>query len=256
MKAKVILAAAIVVAAAAVVGVLRLRASPDMKGAAGAESKGDYAAAFTQYAGALCGAIPDRAVPDVNRSKIFTPAAWKKTVGEYAAWLSGAPAAPANDAGRDTLLQAVKRNAARLHADNFMGGDSVKKLTPEQFAVLWNSAFFAAGVTPDSGHRPLADSCYAGNLSFIKVSALTSFTYEVSLIDTAAGRRTTFSVYPESSTLILATPGSHFLLCTSSFQPGPGMIWHSTPSLIPVTVPSSPSLCSFTLGTHVVREKH
>jgi hypothetical protein len=253
MKAKVLLAVAIVAAAAAVVGVLRLRASSGMKGAAGAESRGDYAAALTQYAGALCRAIPDRALPDVNRSRIFAPAAWKKTVAEYAAWLSGATAAPAGDAGQDTLLEAVRRNAARLHADNFMSGDSVKKLAPEQYKPLWNSAFFAPGVTPDSGHCPLADSCFAGNLSFIRASALTSFTYEVSLIDTAAGRRTTFSVYPESSTLVLAPPGAHFLLCTSSFQPGPGMIWRSTPSLIPVTVPSSPSLCSFTLGTHVVR---
>jgi hypothetical protein len=255
MKNRLILAAAIVVAAAAVVGVLRMRAVSGMKDAAGAESRGDYAAALTQYAGALCWAVPDRAVPDINRSKIFTPATWKRTVAEYAAWLSGVPAAPAGDAGRDTLLEAVKRNAARVRADNFINGDLVKKLAPEQYRLLWNSAFFAPGVTPDTGHRPLADSCFTGNLSFIRVSALTSFTYEVSLIDSAAGRRTTFSVYPESSTLILAPPGAHFLLCTSSFQPGPGMIWRSALSLIPVKVPESPSLCSFTLETHVVREK-
>jgi hypothetical protein len=255
MKTKVILAAAIVVAAAAVVVVLRLRASPDMKGAAGAEVRGDYATALAEYAGALCWALPDRTVPDINRSRVFTREVWRKAVGEYAAWLSGASPVSAGEAGHDSLLAAVKRNAARVHADNFKSGDVVKKLTPEQYAALWNSAFFAAGVTPDSGHRPLADSCYAKNLSFIRVSAMTSFTYEVSLIDTSAGRRTTFSVYPESSTLVLAPPGAHFLLCTSSFQPGPGMIWHSTLSLIPVTVPGSPSLCSFTLETHVERDK-
>ncbi|MBN2189367.1 MAG: hypothetical protein JW699_07920 [Chitinispirillaceae bacterium] len=248
--------AGILLASAAATAALLLTCSSGTDNAAGAEARGDYAEALKRYADALTRTIPVRAVPDVNRSKVFSVGIWKKTVAEYAAWFSGASTDPAaGGAGRDTLLEAVKRNAARVRADNFKSGDSVKELAPEQYRLLWNSAFFAPGVAPDTGHRPLADSCYAGKLSFIRVSALTSFTYEVSLIDAAAGRRTTFSVYPESSTLILAPPGVHFLLCTSSFQPGPGMIWRSAPSLIPVTVPSSPSLCSCTLGTHVVREK-
>jgi hypothetical protein len=225
--------------------------SSGTKEAASAEARGEYAEAFRRYSELLKRAVPVHAVPDINRSKVFSREVWKKAVAQYAAWISGEPAG----AGRDTLLEAVKRNAARVRADNYVSGDSVMRLTPEQYAVLWNSAFFARGVTPDTGHRPLADSCYAGKCSFLRVAALTSFTYEVSLIDSAAGRRTAFSVYPESSTLVLAPPGTHYLLCTSSFQPGPGMIWRSAPSLIPVTVPASPSLYSFTLQTHVVRTK-
>ena len=176
---------------------------------------------------------------------------------EYGAWLAVAPqAADADAAKRRGLLEAVNRNAARVHADNFTGSDSQKKLSTEQYAALWNSAFFAAGVKTDSSHLPLAASCYSRHLSFLRISAMTSFVYEVSLIDTAVNRRTLFSVYPESSTFILAPPGAHILLCKSSYQPGPGMIWRSTPTVIPITVPESPSLFSFTLETRVVREKN
>jgi len=253
-RGKIIIAVLLAIAAGVFVA-LRFRATDSAKTAAGAEGKGDYAAALAHYGEALYRVVPGHALPDVNRSRVFTQTLWKKTVDEYAAWLSGP--APSNAAGsrRDTLLDAVKRNAARVHADNFMSGESRAKLSLEQYLALWNSAFFAAGVTPDSGHRPVAESCYEKNLSFVKVSALSSFSYEVSLIDTAAGRRTVFAVYPESSTFILAPPGAHVLICKSSFQPGPGMIWRSAPALIPVTVPSTPSLCSFTLETHVMREK-
>lgn len=252
MKGKIILATAVLVVAAGIFVTMRLRAGSSVKAAEAAEIRGDYAAAVEHYVDALRKAVPSLTVPDVNRSKVFTQAVWKKAVDEYVSWLSGSAA---SDVRRDTILSAVKRNAALVHPDNFMSGESRVKLSPEQYFDLWKSAFFARGVMPDSGHRPLAESCYVKNLSFVKVSALTSFSYEVFLIDTAAGRRTVFSVFPESSTFVLASPGVHVLLCKSSFQPGPGMIWHSTTSFIPVTVPLSPSLCSFTLETHVERGK-
>lgn len=255
IKRRIIVSAALLAIAAGIFVALHFRSAADTKTAAGAERKGDYAAALTQYVDALFVVVPDRAVPDINRSRVFTQAVWKKTLEEYVAWLSCAAPSAAGNPRQDTLLEAVKRNAARINADNFISGESRMKLSLDQYLALWNSAFFAASVMPDSGHRPVAKSCYEKNLSFVKVSALSSFSYEVSLIDTAAGRRTVFGVFPESNTLILAPPGAHILICKSSYQPGPGMIWKSAPVPIPIMVPSSPSLCSFTLETHVVREK-
>jgi hypothetical protein len=174
----------------------------------------------------------------------------------YAARLSGTSAADVDRARRNALLDAANRNAARIHENNFTSNDSRKKISAEQqYAALWNSAFFAAGIKPDSSHRSLAASCYGKNISFLKISALTSYIYDVTLIDTVADRRTSFTVYPESSTFILATPGMHLLICKSSFQPAPGQLWRSAPTIIPLMVPQSPSLVSFTLETRVVREK-
>jgi hypothetical protein len=255
MHRNVLLAAAAVMTAAGIFAGLRFRDAGFVKKAVEAEARGDHAAALAAYADALCRAVPDRAVPDFNRSKVFSPARWRRTVEKYVAWLSGVRRSESGAARQDTLLNAVARSAGRVHEDNFRSGESRNSLGPEQYEFLWNSAFFARGVAPDTAHRRLVESCYRRGLSFVKISALTSFSYEVSLIDTAAGRRTTFGVFPESSTLLLAPPGAHVLLCRSSYQPGPGMIWRSAPTVIPVTVPSSPSLCSFTLETHVVRKK-
>jgi hypothetical protein len=252
MKSRIILTLIVAGIAAGGIVMLRHRAGVCVNNAAGSEQRGDPAAALAENINALLREVPGRAVPDINRSKIFTATAWKKAVEEYALWLSGPAQRVAGLAG---FLGTAERSASRVHADNFMSSESRKKLSPGQFAALWNSAFFAAGVAPDSGHRPLADSCYSKKMSFVNISALTSFVYEVSLIDTSAGRRTTFSVYPESGTLVLASPGAHVLVCRSSYEPGPGMIWRSTPTIIPVTVPESSSLFSFTLETHVLREK-
>jgi len=258
MKRGIAVLAVLPVIAIGIFFALRLRVAADITTAAAAETKGDYEAALAQYVDALEKTIPSLVVPEVNHSKVVAPAAWKKEMEEYVAWLAVAPQASsvvADAAKRRGLLEAVHRNAARVHADNFTGSDAHKKLSTEQYAALWNSAFFAAGIKADSSHLPLAASCYSRHLSFLRISALTSFVYEVSLIDTALGRRTLFSVYPESGTFILAPPGAHILLCKSSYQPGPGMIWRSTPTVIPITVPESPSLFSFTLESHVVREK-
>jgi hypothetical protein len=258
MKRGTMVLAVLLVIAIGVFFALRLRVAADITTAAGAETTGDYAAALEQYVDALNKTSPSLAVPDVNHSKVVSPAAWKKEMESYVAWITGAPqvqAAAADAAKRRGLLDAVKRNAARVHEDNFMSNGSRKKLSTEQFAALWNSAFFATGIKADSSHVPLAASCYSRNISFLKISALTSYVYEITLIDTAVNRRILFSVYPEGSTFILAPPGNHILVCKSSYQPGPGMIWRSTPTVIPITVPESPSLFSFTLQTRVVREK-
>jgi hypothetical protein len=218
-------------------------------------AKKDLQTALAQDIGALNKIIPSRAVPDVNHSKIISPGAWKKEMEEYVAWLARAPEATIDRVKRNALLDTLNSKANGLHEDNFIINDTRKKISLQQYTAIWNSAFFATGVTPDSGHRRLAASCYDKKLSLIRVSALTSYVYEVSLIDTAAGRRTVFSVFPESSTFVLAPAGTHLMLCKSSYQPGPGMIWHSAPTIIPIIVPESPSLFSFTLQTQGVREK-
>jgi hypothetical protein len=218
-------------------------------------TKKDRPAAPAQDIGTLNKIIPARAVPDVNHSKIISPGAWKKEMEEYAAWLAGTPEANVDRIKRNAILDTLNRNAARLHGDNFIINDTRKKISLQQYTAVWNSAFFANGVRPDSSHRSLAASCYGKKLSLVVVSALTSYVYEVSLIDTAANRRTVFSVFPESSTFLLAPPGTHLMLCTSSYKPGPGMIWRSAPTIIPIIVPQVPSLFSCTLQTQVVREK-
>lgn len=256
MKNLIITLVVLACIAAGIAAALKFRITAKTTNAASAEAKGDYAGALVQYVAALNNCLPSRNIPEVNHSKVFAPSAWKKEVDDYVAWFTGTPGSPAIDrAQRNALLESANRNAVHANEENFVTNTTRKKLSEQQFLALWNSVFFSTGVRVDTSHRSLAVECYAKNLSFVRIAALTSYVYEISFMDTAANRRTTFSVYPESNTCILAAPGTHLMFCKSSYQPAPGQIWRSLPTIIPVTVPASPSLVSFTLQTQVMREK-
>jgi hypothetical protein len=255
MKKGVLAAFIILVIVAGVLMAVRIRTTADLAAAAAAESKGDYKAACSWYCKALNSLVPAQAVPDVNHSKVVPPASWKREMENYAAWTSGSSAATIDRTKRDAVCEAVSRTVSRIHAENFVSNASVKHISVEQYVALWNSAYFASGVSVDPRHALIAVSCFGKAVSIIRFSAHTSYTYEISLIDTAAGRSTTFLVYPENSTFVLAVPGTHLLICKSSYQPAPTQIWRSASSPIVVTVPPTPSLVSFTLETQVLREK-
>jgi hypothetical protein len=255
MKKGILAAFIILVVVAGVIMAIRIRTTADLTAAATAESKGDYKAALTWYCKALNSLFPAQAVPDVNHSKVIPPASWKREMENYAAWISGSSAATIDRSKRDAVCAAVNRNASRVHAENYLSNPSSKRISIEEYRALWNSAYFAPNVAVDSNHASIAASCFGKAVSIIRFSAHTSYTYEISLIDTSACRSTTFSVYPENSTYVLALPGTHLLICKSIYQPSQTQIWRSEPSFIVVTVPATPSLVSFTLETMVLREK-
>ena len=253
MKRVIALLAVLLAVAAAGSIMLRLRATAEAQKAVSAEANGDYSQALAYYTTALDKIVPSVAVPDINRSKALPPATWKKEVDDYAAWLLGTSAAVNERTKTATLLDGIGRNAPRADTNNFLSNASVKGIDAPQFTSLWESAFFAPGVKVDAGHLSLATRYFGKGLSIIKLTAHTTYTYEISLIDTAANRRTSFAVYPESSTFVLTAPGTHLLVCKSSFKPGPGTIWYSSPSVIPLSIPETPSLLSYTLETSVKR---
>jgi hypothetical protein len=256
MKNLITLIVVLAIIAAGTVAVLKLRITVKTTTAVTAEAKGDYSGALAQYIDALNKLLPSRDIPEVNHSKVFTPPVWKKEVADYVAWLTGTPGGAGIDrAQRNTLIEAATRNAVHAKEENFVTNNTRKKLSEQQYLALWNSVFFSAAVRADTSHRSLAVECYAKKLSFVRLAALTSYVYDVSLLDTAADRRITFSVYPESNTFVLAAPGTHLMFCKSSYQPAPGQLWRSSPTIIPVIVPASPSLVSYTLQTQVVRER-
>jgi hypothetical protein len=220
-----------------------------------AETKGDYQEALAQYVRALYKTIPSTPTPDINRSKTLPPASWKKEMEEYAGWSFKTSPKTVSNEKKQLLLDAIVRNVSRIDTQNFFIADSIKSVTPEQYTALWNKAFFARGVPVDKSHATLAAECYSKAISMIVVSAPISFTYEMSLIDTQTNRRTTFTVYPESSTYVLAGAGNTYILVgESSYQPEPGKIWRSNPSITPITVPPKTSVMYCFVKTWVKRD--
>ena len=235
----------------------KLQVTESAKTASVVESKGDYKEALSQYVHALYRTVPAVATPDINRSKTLPPASWKNEMETYALWSVRQPSKTIDLAKRRSLLDAITRNAALVDTQNFLIVDSVRSITLERYKGFWNRAFFASGVPLDPNHAFLATDCYNRAISMIVVSAPISFTYEMSLIDTQTDCRTSFTVYPESCTYVLAAPGnSYILVCESSYQPEPGKIWRSNPAIIPVTVPPKTSILYCFAKTWVKKDEH
>jgi hypothetical protein len=93
MKRAIVFFAILLIVAVAAFIALRLRSTAETHNGVAAESKGDYAKALSDYTDALYKTIPSAAMPDVNRSKILSPEAWKKEIAQYASWLYGTSAA-------------------------------------------------------------------------------------------------------------------------------------------------------------------
>jgi hypothetical protein len=255
MKHVVTVLLVIIVIAFGIYYAQKLQVTESVKTAGAAESKGDHKEALSQYVHLLYRTVPAVKTPDVNRSKALPPASWKKEMASYAVW-SVNPASKTIDVAKKRLLiDAIKKNAALVDTQNFLIIDSVRNITPERYTALWNRAFFARGVTVDPDQANLAKDCYDKAISMIVVSAPTSFTYEMSLVDTQTNCRTSFTVYPEGSTYVLAGAGNTYLLvCESSYQPEPGKIWRSNPATIPVTVPPQTSLINCFVKTWVKKD--
>jgi hypothetical protein len=255
MKNVITVLLVLLVIAAGIYFAMKLHVTESAKTAAAAESKGDYKEALSQYVKALYKAIPSVATPDINRSKALPPASWKKEIEKYAAWSLDRSSTLIDPAKKRLLLDAIARNASHVDTQNFLVSDSVKAVTPERYASLWNQAFFARGVPVDPNHASLAADCFNKAISMIVVSAPVSFTYEISLIDTQTGCRTNFTVYPEGSTYVLAAAGNTYVLvCESSYQPEPGKIWRSSPAIIPLTVPPKTSVMNCFVKTWVKKD--
>jgi hypothetical protein len=253
MKNLIIILVVLVLAGVGIFVTMNLRKDASATTAAAAEGKGEFGEAVTQYADAYLKLMPSLDVPDVNQSKVIAAAAWKKKMEDYAAWLVGSSTPTVDRAKLTEMFDGIIRNAARVHTDNFISKDSAFALTPDQYKTLWNNAFFARNVPVDAGHAPLAASCIGKGISIVRFSALTSYEYEVSLVDTVNNRRTNFKVPPESRTFILATPGAHLLVCTSVILYPGGKIWRSTPAIIPISIPDHASLYTAQIETKVVR---
>ena len=253
MKNLIILLVVLILVGAGIFVTMNVRKDASATTAAAAEGKGEFGEAVTQYADAYLKLIPSLDVPDVNQSKVISAATWKKKMEDYAAWLPGSSTPRVDRAKLAEMFDGIIRNAARVHADNFISKDSVFALTPDQYKTLWNNAFFARNVPADPNHASLAASCISKGISIVRFSALTSYEYDVSLVDTVNNRRTNFKVPPESKTFILATPGAHLLVCTSVILYPGGKIWRSTPTIIPITIPAHASLYTAQIETQVVR---
>jgi len=227
------------------------RRVPTLRSAKQFELSGDLQQAHSLYTAALFEIAPSIELPDINRSKILSPAALKKEVEKYFIWINR-PAAKARD-GYLAALAGMARCEGDDRRDNTISDPVITALNPEAYLVEWNKTFFAPNVAADPSHIALASGNYRHKLSLLVLKSSKNYTYEINLINKATGRGTRALLLAENSVRLYAPPGEHLLLCRSTVTFPSEKIWHSNYTPIPITVPDTVSLITFELRTSVHR---
>ena len=240
--------------AGAVSFVIVHRRVPVLRSAKQCELSGNLEQAHSLYTAALFELTPSIELPDINRSKILSPAALKKEVEKYFIWLNN----PAENSRTHYLaaLSGMSRCEGKNRHDNTISEPVVTPLSPEAYLVEWNKTFFAPTVAADPSHLALATGNYRRGLSLLIIKSSKNYTYEINLIDKTTGRGTRALLLAENSVRLYARPGEHLLLCRSTVTFPSEKIWRSNYTPIPVTVPDTVSLMTFELRTSVYRNSH
>jgi hypothetical protein len=249
---KNLIIALVAIAALVIAGVILLKPKPVLKEAKSAEARGKYTEAINLYVKALLEKTEGMNLPDKNRSKIVSADDWFKEVQDYMSWVAAPPtSAPDEVSG---IIVAISRCTTFVERSHFITDDSVFTHTQEfTLEADWRRAFFPRGVTVESAHGPLIRQAMTRGISILRITALTSYAYQASLLDLASWRRTDFTLAPEDEVSLLVRGGRYLLICSSDVEFPNGTLWHSPKSVIPITAPDSCSLETFVLKTRVKR---
>ncbi len=216
-------------------------------------SSGQIQNAFDKYTEALIKISPAIKVPDFNKSKVVSPSIWKKDLIKYVEWIC-LPSPVPEDFNR--VVDIINK----YRGDYDRSGNKIVNLTTKPFLLTsfvneWKSAFYAPTVEIDSSHLQIASGAHFRNISFLKLSADKGFTYEVNLVNLSTGKQTSYTVFSEGSKSVLVYPGDYLILCKSNVAFSSGEIWKSSNTVIPITIPQTPSIVTGILITKIQRQK-
>lgn len=215
------------------------------------ETAGATQQACVLYTATAFNTAPTLNIPNVNRSKILSPEALKKSITTYFAWLT----TPQHHLAKNfsAALGGIARCSETYASVNKLSEPVVTTFTPESFYTEWNRTFFDPTVHPDPSQADIASGNYFRNISLLTINSSLSYTYELNLINTTTHRGTKCILYPEGSVRLYTLPGKHLLLCRSTVTFPSGEIWQSDVTPLTISIPPKASLVTTTLRTHVTR---
>lgn len=217
------------------------------------ELSGDLEQAYSLYAAVLYESTPSIAMPDIYRSKFLAPEILRKEVEKYIASLL-TPASLKSGKNVTYALQGLERCRKKDRCDNTITKPVVRPLIADEYLQEWNKTFFAPEAKIDPSHTVLATRCFSRNLSLLNIRSQKSYTYEINLINRETLRGTKRTLPSENEARMYALPGEHILVCRSTVTFPSGEIWRSNFTVIPLTIPGTPSLISTEMRTSVTRK--
>lgn len=251
-KTALIISVLILICATAAFFFLKKQA-PDLEEAKKAEITGNYKEALSAYAEVLLKITPSIELPDVNNSKFMNAPTWKKQVENYASFIMD----PSREKSQEfsSLVEDIKRNLALVEQEIRLTEGKTRNLAEVDYIDEWNRAFFANASLVDPSQKSLAAGNRVRNISFVKLAAAKSYTYEITMINLSTAKAIRFKVYPETSTILLGVSGENLLICKSSVSFSPSEMWVSSYNVIPVTIPENASEVSGEFRTSIKKKQ-
>jgi hypothetical protein len=217
-----------------------------------AENTGNYRAALGLYAQALQEAALSRKLPDKTEASVVSADAWHRTLTEYLNRLRDPTKEPEDNFY--TALEGIVRCTSNVTNENVaVDGETTAVADTGHMYRLWHTAFFPERVPMDRGQKTLAERAQEAGFSFVRMKSGRNYTYEGSIVDRGTGTATGFFLYGDSEVLVPVRPGTHLLFVKSAKQFLSGEIWESSRSVLPITVPDTSVVLSFTMRTRVRR---
>ena len=232
-----------------------LKKDPLDKVASAAEMRGDYDSAISVYAKALLEATETKPLPDKNKPNVALGDAWLTELKEYIAWTSYAK--PHGTPELNNLLAGIARCTSNVENHNFITEKEPVELVKDSLVKEWRGPFVHPEDNNENKHLPLVTRVLGDSLSLLRIRAMSGFIYHGKLLNLKTGKRTDFTLYPNSHVTLLIQPGNHFLICSSEVQFTEGLSgksWASPENIIPLTGPARTSFYRITLKSRVSRE--
>jgi hypothetical protein len=244
----------VVIAVVAVGAMIYLRTNSPLRKAAQAEMAGKYDKAADYYMEALKDATKGMPLVDKNRARILPPEKWNDEVKRYMSWISVAYGDASTRAASSVLIS-LRNACSHIQAVHYASEDSVFTYTEEwMLAEDWDRAFFPPNATIVKNQSSLIRQALNSNLSILRIQAVTSYSFTVSLIDVGTWQRVDFTLASEDEVSLLVRPSAEYLLvCSSEVQFPDGTSWRSSQNLIDFSSPDKSSLHTFVLAGQVKR---
>lgn len=233
-----------------------LNKEPLDKVASEAEMRGDYDSAISVYARALLEVTEAKALPDKNKPNVSVGDEWLQEIKEYIAWVSYRK--PHGNMEVHNLLEGIIRCTSSVANHNFITEKEPIDLVKDSLNKEWREPFVHSEDNNEDKHLALLSKVMDDSLSLFRIRAMNGFIYHGKLLNLKTGKRTDFTLYPNSTVTLLVQPGNYFLICSSEVQFTEGLSgksWKSPENIIPITGPARTTLYRATLKSRVSRKK-
>ncbi len=229
---------------------------PYDKVASQAELQGDYDSASSVYIRTLLTSTEGIACPDKNKPNVLHGDEWLQEIKDYISWVTYSK--PYNDMEVKSIIEGIIRCTSSVENHNFITEKKPVELIKDSLANEWIKSFVHADDNNEQKHLELLSRIMEDSLSLLRVRAMNGFTYNSKLFNLKTGKRTDFTLYPNSTVTLLVQPGKYFLICSSEVQFTKGLsgkTWRSPENIIPITAPDRTSRYRITLKSRVSRTK-